>query len=275
MLAAGRHYDELLSQLDPDSGWARCGILQLATRETDLSAWEWVAERATGATEISARRGPRDGAGARHGDPRAASSACGARRRPRRCAPRSGAARRSTAWKCATVPSTKCAPVRRVTIVVDGDAITAPVGRDRGRRVDARGSASSSVSTCRSFRIRGQIAHLGVAEHDTGELADRAAGVRPLHGAVGRSPRRGRRDRRRRRLRARRDRGRRERDHARGAARDARTRGRDARRGARRPAPDEHRRLADPRTAARRRRTCSSPPVTAPTACCSARSPAG
>ena len=44
----------LLTQLGPDTGWARCGILQLATRETDLSAWEWVAERATGATEISA-----------------------------------------------------------------------------------------------------------------------------------------------------------------------------------------------------------------------------
>ena len=54
VLAAGRHYDELLEQLDGDTGWARCGILQLATRETDLSAWEWVAERATGASEISA-----------------------------------------------------------------------------------------------------------------------------------------------------------------------------------------------------------------------------
>jgi len=52
--AAGRHYDRLLPQLDADNGWARCGILQLATRDTDLSAWEWVAERATGATEISA-----------------------------------------------------------------------------------------------------------------------------------------------------------------------------------------------------------------------------
>src|SRR6266478_2904892 len=52
--AAGRHYDELLPQLDTDNGWAHCGILQLATRDTDLSAWEWVAERATGATEISA-----------------------------------------------------------------------------------------------------------------------------------------------------------------------------------------------------------------------------
>src|SRR5579859_4670935 len=54
VLAAGRHYEALLGQLDADNGWARCGILQLATRETDMSAWEWVAERATGATEISA-----------------------------------------------------------------------------------------------------------------------------------------------------------------------------------------------------------------------------
>ncbi len=54
VLAAGRHYDELLSEFGPDHGWSRCGILQLATRDTDLSAWEWVAERATGATEISA-----------------------------------------------------------------------------------------------------------------------------------------------------------------------------------------------------------------------------
>src|SRR6185369_11067112 len=52
--AAGRHYDQLLPRLDPDNGWAHCGILQLATRDTDVSAWEWVAERATGATEISA-----------------------------------------------------------------------------------------------------------------------------------------------------------------------------------------------------------------------------
>src|SRR6476646_6431888 len=54
VLAAGRHYEALIGRLDADNGWARCGILQLATRETDLSAWEWVAERAEGATEISA-----------------------------------------------------------------------------------------------------------------------------------------------------------------------------------------------------------------------------
>src|SRR5689334_24428346 len=52
--AAGRHYEQLVPELDADNGWARCGILQLATRDTDLSAWEWVAERATGAKEISA-----------------------------------------------------------------------------------------------------------------------------------------------------------------------------------------------------------------------------
>src|SRR5438445_7049997 len=45
VLAAGRHYETLLTQLDGDTGWARCGILQLATRDSDLPAWEWVAER--------------------------------------------------------------------------------------------------------------------------------------------------------------------------------------------------------------------------------------
>jgi D-amino-acid dehydrogenase len=51
--AAGRYYDELVPRLHGDSGWARCGILQLATRETDVPAWEWVAEHAQGATEIA------------------------------------------------------------------------------------------------------------------------------------------------------------------------------------------------------------------------------
>src|SRR2546426_908099 len=52
--AAGRHYDQLLPQLDPDNGWARCGILQLATRDSDLSAWAGGAEDAGGAAEDSA-----------------------------------------------------------------------------------------------------------------------------------------------------------------------------------------------------------------------------
>jgi D-amino-acid dehydrogenase len=52
--AAGAHYDQLVPKLAGDTGWDRCGILQLATRESDVPAWEWVAERALGATEISA-----------------------------------------------------------------------------------------------------------------------------------------------------------------------------------------------------------------------------
>lgn len=51
--AAGRHYDELIPQLDGDAGWQRCGILELATRPSDVPAWEWVASHADGATEIS------------------------------------------------------------------------------------------------------------------------------------------------------------------------------------------------------------------------------
>lgn len=52
--AAGRHYDALLPELSGETGWARCGILQLATRDSDVPPWEWVAEHATGAREISA-----------------------------------------------------------------------------------------------------------------------------------------------------------------------------------------------------------------------------
>ncbi len=51
--AAGRHYDELIPRLPGDTGWARCGILQLATRDTDVPPWEWVAEHADGAREIT------------------------------------------------------------------------------------------------------------------------------------------------------------------------------------------------------------------------------
>lgn len=53
MHAAGAHYDALLTELDEETGWTRCGILQLATRETDVPAWEGVVERAVGGREIS------------------------------------------------------------------------------------------------------------------------------------------------------------------------------------------------------------------------------
>jgi glycine/D-amino acid oxidase-like deaminating enzyme len=51
--AAGRHYEALVPKLAGDNGWARCGILQLATRASDVPPWERVAEHATGATEIA------------------------------------------------------------------------------------------------------------------------------------------------------------------------------------------------------------------------------
>ncbi len=51
--AAGRHYDTLIPRLGGDTGWQRCGILELATRPSDVPAWEWVAARADGATEIT------------------------------------------------------------------------------------------------------------------------------------------------------------------------------------------------------------------------------
>ena len=51
--AAGAHYDRLIPELGSDTGWARCGILQLATRDSDVPPWEWVAERAAGASEIT------------------------------------------------------------------------------------------------------------------------------------------------------------------------------------------------------------------------------
>jgi D-amino-acid dehydrogenase len=51
--AAGRHYEDLVPRLPGDSGWQVCGILELATRSSDVPAYEWVAARADGAVEIS------------------------------------------------------------------------------------------------------------------------------------------------------------------------------------------------------------------------------
>jgi D-amino-acid dehydrogenase len=51
---AGAHYDAMIPNLPGDTGWARCGILTLATRDSDVPAFEWTAARAPGATEITA-----------------------------------------------------------------------------------------------------------------------------------------------------------------------------------------------------------------------------
>jgi D-amino-acid dehydrogenase len=50
--AAAEYYDELIPTLEGETGWARCGILKLATRESDLPSFEWFLARASGSVEI-------------------------------------------------------------------------------------------------------------------------------------------------------------------------------------------------------------------------------
>jgi D-amino-acid dehydrogenase len=166
VLAAGRHYDQLLPQLGPDCGWARCGILQLATRETDLSAWEWVAERASGATEITPDEAhsmvPVLGTVIRalH-HPRAARVdgrvMCAALRR--------GAEQHGVQVRPGSVDEVRAGAA--ATVVVDRDAITADA------LVIAGGAWTPQLGEQLGVALpigplRGQIAHVGVAEHDTG-----------------------------------------------------------------------------------------------------------
>ena len=165
VLAAGRHYDLLLPRLGPDTGWARCGILQLATRDSDLSAWEWVAERATGATEISADEaramvpvlGPI--VRALH-HPRAARvdgrMMCAALRR--------AAEQHGVEVRAGSVDEVRGGDP--ATVVIDGSEVHATAvviaGGAWTRRLGQQLGVQLPVGP-----VRGQIAHLGVAEHDT------------------------------------------------------------------------------------------------------------
>jgi D-amino-acid dehydrogenase len=166
VLAAGRHYEALLTQLDPDTGGARCGILQLATRDSDLPAWEWIAERASGATEIS----PDDAYAmvpvlgnvvrALH-HPRAARVdgriMCGALRR--------GAERLGVEVQAGSVDEVRAGSP--ASVVIDGEAVEAQAviiaGGAWTRRLGEQLGVQLPVSP-----LRGQIAHLGVSDHDTG-----------------------------------------------------------------------------------------------------------
>ncbi len=183
--AAGAHYERLVPRLGPDTGWDRCGILQLATRESDIPAWEWVARARAGRGRDQRRRSPRDGAGARRRGASPASPRGGSRRRPDDVC--RVASRRGLGARC------RCSP--RV-----GRRRTQPPGRrgrDRGRRVDERGLTATRSGVTRRPPAR--------SDHPSrrrrpghGRVADRATGVRLLHGAVGRRAGRGRRDSRRR-----------------------------------------------------------------------------
>lgn len=166
VLAAGRHYEDLIPRLDADHGWARCGVLQLATRKSDTKAWESVAERATGATEISAEAAhamvPVLGTVLRalH-HPRAARVdgrlICGALRR--------GAVGHGVTVRHGSVDEVRAGP--SAIVVIDGEEIAAEAV------VIAGGAWTRSLGDQLGVQLpvdprRGQIAHLGVAEHDTG-----------------------------------------------------------------------------------------------------------
>ena len=163
--AAGRHYDALLTRLGPDTGWARCGILQLATRDSDLPAWEWVAERATGATEISAD------------EARAMVPVLGT---VVRALHHPGAARVDGRVMCAALRraaeqagvQVRAGSVDEVrggapaTVIVDGEAVGATAvviaGGAWTRRLGRQLGVELPVGP-----VRGQIAHLGVADRET------------------------------------------------------------------------------------------------------------
>jgi glycine/D-amino acid oxidase-like deaminating enzyme len=166
VLAAGRHYDALVTQLGPDTGWARCGIVQLATRESDLAAWEWIAERASGATEISAddvhALVPVVGTVVRalyH--PRAAR----VDGRMMCAALRDAAERIGVETRAGSVDEIR--PGSPAKVFVGGDTIDAAAvviaGGAWTRRLGDQLGVQLPVSP-----LRGQIAHLGVAGHDTG-----------------------------------------------------------------------------------------------------------
>jgi D-amino-acid dehydrogenase len=153
--AAGEHYEQLVPQLAGDTGWARCGILQLATRPSDVPAWEWVAARATGAAEIS----PEDA---------------------RTMVPVLGDVVRALHHPAAARVDGRlmCAALRRAAVNEHGVEVREESVDDvRALPADsvviAGGAWTDAVSRQLGVRlpigpVRGQIIHLGVDAHDTG-----------------------------------------------------------------------------------------------------------
>jgi D-amino-acid dehydrogenase len=153
--AAGEHYEQLVPRLGPDAGWNRCGILELATRESDIPAWEWVAERASGAREITA-----DAA-------RAMVPVLG---EVVRALHHPGAARVDGRSICAALRRAAVdefgVEVRQESVddvrALPADAVVVAGGAWTGRIAEQLG-VQLPVGP-----LRGQIIHLGVAGHDTG-----------------------------------------------------------------------------------------------------------
>ena len=153
--AAGEHYDQLMPEARRRHGLGTgAGSCSSPRDASDVSAWEWVAERAPGATEISP-----DEARAMVpvlGDVvRALHHPAAARVDGRSCARRCGAPRSpSTVSRCARNRSTTCArsrPTRSSSRAARGPA--------RSRQLGVKLPVGP---------LRGQIIHLGVDGHDTG-----------------------------------------------------------------------------------------------------------
>lgn len=166
--AAGAHYEQLLPRLAGETGWARCGILQLATRDSDVPPWEWVAEHAEGGREIDVDE-------AREmvpvlGDLRRALYHPAAARVDGRlmCAAVRQAAVDDHGLTVQTASVEEISASRdTVAVVVDGARI------DTDAIVIAGGAWTPALSKQLGVRLpvgplRGQIMHLDVPDHDTG-----------------------------------------------------------------------------------------------------------
>jgi D-amino-acid dehydrogenase len=151
--AAGRHYETLVAALPGDTGWARCGILQLATRDSDVPPWEWVAQHASGAREVSADE---------------ARSMCPVLGEIKRALHHPGAARVDGRMMCAAMRRGAVAhgvEVREESV----DDISA---LDARAIVIAGGAWTPQVAKQLNVSlpvgpVRGQIMHLDVPDHDT------------------------------------------------------------------------------------------------------------
>jgi D-amino-acid dehydrogenase len=151
--AAGNYYDELLPQLDGDTGWARCGILQLATRDTDVPPWEWVAEHATGGREISSDE---------------ARAMCPVLGPVVRALHHPAAARVDGRLMCAAVQRAAVSH----GVEVRNERVDDVRALDAGAVVIAGGAWSARVAEQLGVQlpvgpVRGQIMHLDVPDHDT------------------------------------------------------------------------------------------------------------
>ncbi len=153
--AAGADYDELVPKLTGATGWARCGILQLATRAGDVPAWEWVAERAPGATEIEAE------------EARAMVPVLGD---VVRALHHPAAARVDGRLMCAALRRTA---VEEFGVVVRDESVDDVRALPAGAVVIVGGAWTGEVARQLGVQLpvgplRGQIIHLGVDGHDTG-----------------------------------------------------------------------------------------------------------